>query len=78
MACKGGFDSLHVRVWLHPLPHPVSRYWFVIDLVVECKIFSGLPELIFAQVTGQFVKRGHHKLTRVYELDVVDYSAPCC
>ena len=33
---------------------------------------SGLTELVFVQVAGQFVKRGQHKLTRVYERDIVD------
>ena len=44
----------------------------MIDVVVECKIFSGLLELVITQVGGQFVKGGQHKLTRVYEHDVVD------
>ena len=37
-------------------------------------MFSGLPELVFAQVAGQFVNGGHHKPTRVCERDVVDYK----
>ena len=35
---KGGFDSLHGCAWLHPPLHPLSRYWFVVDLIVECKM----------------------------------------
>ena len=35
-------------------------------------ICSGLTELVFVQVAGQFVKGGQHKLTRVYERDIVD------
>ena len=33
---KGGFNSLHGNAWLRPLLYP--RYWFVVDLVVKCKI----------------------------------------
>ena len=35
-------------------------------------MFSGLPELVFVQVAGQFVKAGQHKLTQVYERDIID------
>ena len=35
---KVGFDSLHGREWLHPLLHPLSRYWLVVDLAVERKM----------------------------------------
>ena len=35
-------------------------------------ICSGLTELVFVQVAGQLVKGGQHKLTRVYERDIVD------
>ena len=32
-------------------------------------LIGGLPELVFAQVTVEFVKGGQHKLTPVYERD---------
>ena len=32
-------------------------------------LIGGLPEFVFAQVSGEFVKGGQHKLTRVYESD---------
>ena len=35
---KSGFDSLHGRAWLHPPLHPLSRCWFGVDLIVECKM----------------------------------------
>ena len=35
---KGDFDSLHGCVRHHPLLQPLSRYWFVVDLVVERKM----------------------------------------
>ena len=35
-------------------------------------MFSGLPELVFVKVTGQFAKGGQYKLTRVYERDFAD------
>ena len=35
---KGGFDSLHGRAWLHPLLHPLSHYWFLVDLDFEFKV----------------------------------------
>ena len=72
---KGGFDSLHGRAWIYTLLHPLSRYSFVGDFVVQCKmtlIFFGRPELVFIQVAGQFLKGEQHRLTRVCERDVIN------
>ena len=30
---KGDFETLHERAWVHPLLHPLPRYWFVVDLL---------------------------------------------
>ena len=37
-------------------------------------MLSGLPELVFTQVAGQFVKGRQQKLTQVYERDAVDFE----
>ena len=55
MVGKASFDSLHGRAWIRPLRQSLSRYWFVVDLVVERKMSLNIfwsPELIFSQVTG--------------------------
>ena len=72
---NSGFYSLHGCGWLYPLLHSLSRYCFVIDMVVEHKMNLNIfwsPWIGFVQVAGQFVKGGEHKLTRVYKRDVVD------